>query len=112
MDSFTILSHNPMKHNYAKSIELKLDAKLKKREYRLNASIDNYLDSTIDQLKSKANDDGAFRSISSSQGYSSAFTRAQTSAHMTRKKMTSTLTTPFENQVANRFKTNQGRNLA
>ena len=66
MDSITILSHNPMKHNYAKSIELKLDAKLKKREYRYNASIENYLDSTIDQLKSKANDDKAFRSISSS----------------------------------------------
>ena len=75
MDSFTILSHNPMKHNFAKGIELKLDAKLKKREYRLSTSIDNYLDSTIEHLKSKANDDGAFRSISSSQG-ASAWTRA------------------------------------
>ena len=52
----------------------------------------------------------AYRSLNSSQGYSSAWTRAQTSAHMTRKKMTS----PFENHVAHRFKqtADRGRNLA
>ena len=48
IDSLTILSHNPIQHNYAKGIDLKLNAKLKKREYRLNTSIDNYLDSIND----------------------------------------------------------------